>query len=689
MRIEIPEPGRMMQTGSSLLKIIQNNNTPILDLFVRESIQNSLDAAKGIEKYVEVDFNTGTFRKNEFCNNLEDVGPLLVNKLPEDTYEYISVRDYYTEGLTGPLHYKYVENNDYGNLLKLVYDISKAQQQEGAGGSWGLGKTVYFRVGIGLVVYYSRILDDDGRYQSRLAVSLVEDENSNNTIIPSNGKINRGIAWWGQSIGNNQTCPVTDEKEVNEILKIFNFIPYCGDQTGTAVIIPFINKDELLNNNSIEYLDSAENKIKPFWQSSLSDYLSVSVQRWYCPRLVNPNYRYGKYLRVKINDKYISFDGMEPEFQIVQSLYNRANNAVGNNDVLQAEYEDKTFCSEVRLRGIMNTTDAGHVAYTMVDRSILKMNYPDNKPSPYMYFNCEIKGKDSNKPVVCFTRKPGMIVNYENIGKWADGLPESDNEHFIFVVFSLNSENSFTDDSKMMLEEYVRKSEKADHTKWDDYNIGDFNPRIISKIQSQILKKVSADFGTENEQPSERQVSGLGTFFGNLLLPPEGYGTKPAKGSGSNSGNGVTIKHKNIFLRIFTDKTKYEDNQMILLMNIKSSNNIATFSLNLGVDSENGNISSDVWENQLGLQMPFEITEARLKFLDIDGSEEETVLDQNKQTDNNLLILPALCKSGNGIIDKVSFNSQKLRKINADVFLTIRLFKRDLQPVLYIEDEEK
>ena len=31
-------------SGSSLLRVIQNNDMPILDLLVREAIQNSLDA---------------------------------------------------------------------------------------------------------------------------------------------------------------------------------------------------------------------------------------------------------------------------------------------------------------------------------------------------------------------------------------------------------------------------------------------------------------------------------------------------------------------------------------------------------------------------------------------------------------------------------------------------------------------
>ena len=61
MKIEIAEPGRMTQSGSSLLKLIQNNNMPILDLLVRESIQNSLDAKNDTDTYVTVDFFTGEF----------------------------------------------------------------------------------------------------------------------------------------------------------------------------------------------------------------------------------------------------------------------------------------------------------------------------------------------------------------------------------------------------------------------------------------------------------------------------------------------------------------------------------------------------------------------------------------------------------------------------------------------------
>ena len=59
MEIEIAEHGRMTESGSSLLRLIQNNNIPLLDLLVRESVQNSLDAAKEKAKSVNVEFVTG------------------------------------------------------------------------------------------------------------------------------------------------------------------------------------------------------------------------------------------------------------------------------------------------------------------------------------------------------------------------------------------------------------------------------------------------------------------------------------------------------------------------------------------------------------------------------------------------------------------------------------------------------
>ena len=56
MKIEIAEHGRMTESGRSLLRLIQNQEMPLLDLLVRESVQNSLDAVNPEKPFVNVDF---------------------------------------------------------------------------------------------------------------------------------------------------------------------------------------------------------------------------------------------------------------------------------------------------------------------------------------------------------------------------------------------------------------------------------------------------------------------------------------------------------------------------------------------------------------------------------------------------------------------------------------------------------
>ena len=121
MQIEIAEPGRMTQTGSSLIRLIQNNNMPVLDLLVRESIQNSLDARKQDSKYVEVDFFTGKFKSEKLGKELQQITEPLFQKYGNNECDFIAIRDSHTVGLTGVMDYKRVKDNVYGNLLKLVY----------------------------------------------------------------------------------------------------------------------------------------------------------------------------------------------------------------------------------------------------------------------------------------------------------------------------------------------------------------------------------------------------------------------------------------------------------------------------------------------------------------------------------------------------------------------------------------
>lgn len=692
MKIEIAEPGRMTQSGSSLLKLIQNNNMPILDLLVRESIQNSLDAKDEDKEFVIVEFFTGEFDKILLNEELEGITDSLNKKYWKNDYKYIAVRDSNTVGLTGKLHFDDVTDNQYGNLLKLIYEIGKPQEAEGAGGSWGLGKTVYFRLGAGLVIYYSRIINEDGKYESRLAASLVENELEKDSLIPAiPGKSKRGIAWWGQEIGKNKTKPVTDEEYIERILNIFNIDPYDGDTIGTTIIIPYINEQMLLENNQIEYKDGEENKIQPFWRSNLEDYLRVAIQRWYAPRLNNPKYPYGEFLRAKVNMKGISLDNMEPSFQIVQALYNRAvckdNIAdILSNDSVESKSED------IVLRKVLETAKAGTVAFAKVPRKILKTDYPDNKPEPYMYFNCEIRDKEKNKPVLFFTRKPGMIISYDDVGNWVDGIASSNKDEYIFAVFVLNSENKLTGTTEgYSLEEYIRKSEMADHTSWSDFSMGNINPRIVSKVQGQVNSKISKEFSVEEEENPSKLNSGLGKMFGDLLLPPENFGKKPSNGSTGESGRGKHIeKHKNIIFGYDPAKTKYSTTGMTVKLQIKSKGMIKRTGISLSIDSETGAITSVDWEKKMGLRMPFEISGADIVIKKIDGSDDASIISVDSNNTNSKWndILCELDKTPNNIGCGIRICADNEHELDLELYINLKLNRKDVKPLFKLEKNE-
>ncbi len=694
MKIEIAEPGRMTQSGSSLLKLIQNNNMPILDLLVRESIQNSLDARTETDQCVNIEFITGQFNKVDLNNELDGITESLNRRNWKDEYEYIAVRDSGTVGLTGKLHFDDVTDNQYGNLLKLIYEISKPQEAEGAGGSWGLGKTVYFRVGIGLVLYYSRIKNEDGQYESRLAASLVENEMESDSLIPVlNGKSKRGIAWWGEEIeiGKNKTRPITDGIYIENILKIFGIAPYSNDSTGTTVIIPYIDEEMLLENNQIEYKDGEDKIIQPFWRSSLEDYLTIAVQRWYAPRMNNLRYPYGKFLRAKVNGKGISLDKMEPVFQIIQSLYNRAVSLENNGDILDtSEVESKA--EKVILRKVLENTEAGTIAYAKVSRKLLKTEFPDNKPEPYMYFNCEIRDKEKNKPVISFTRKPGMVVSYEDVGGWVEGINSSNKDEFIIAIFVLNSDNRITGtDISYSLEEYVRRSEMADHTSWGDFSMGNFNPRIVSRIQGQVNSKISKEFSLEEEENSSRLNSGLGKMFGDLILPPENFGRKPSAGNGKVQGGGQQLeKTRNIMFGYDASKTKYTSDGMTVKLDIKSRKKIDATGVKLAIDSENGAISANDWENKMGLYMPFEIEACDISVIKLDGKEcnylchIENDIPKDKVSEMTCLLIKTDSQTG----CEIHISMEEKRLIELELTVTLKLNRRDVKPLFIVEKIE-
>lgn len=520
-------------SGSSLLRAIQNNDIPILDLLTREAIQNSLDAKLDTSASVDVEINISKFDEKKLANSIEPFGSKLLEKYKDENLDtFISFSDTNTTGLTGPKNMSEVINNNYGKFINLIFNIGKAQTIENSGGSWGYGKTVYYRVGIGLVIFYSRIKNYDN-YESRMVISLVENEE--NTIIPSYNNESRpktGIMWFGKKNNQiDQLNPLTDEEEIKQILEIFQLKAFEGESTGTKVIIPFIDEKKLLNDANKE-----DNALP--WNESVDKYIKVSVQRWYAPRLMNPYFKDNPYLKLKINNKYFHpEEDFLPLFKKIQELYNAGTGSIKDNSIKVENIK--------LLNTFLNEMEAGKIAYIKMNKDDLKMNQPYNEPSPYLQvFNTKYNEKDDGYSIITFCRRPGMLLKYDVGESWSNSIKVND-DNYIIGLFIANSSNLIKvkeDDEKKSFEKYLRACEKADHADWIDLS----NYTIIKRVQNQIKSKINNCYEDIDYKITRSVDTRLSRTLTNRLLPPIGFGKRP---SSFNENENKKEINANKFLR--------------------------------------------------------------------------------------------------------------------------------------------
>jgi hypothetical protein len=158
------------------------------------------------------------------------------------------------------------------------------------------------------------------------------------------------------------------------------------------------------------------------------------------------------------------------------------------------------------------------------------MDPPDNCFAPDQYLDLEHGIQEGAKPVICYTRKPGMIVSYENDTPWVKNVPASGPDEYVIGVFTLNSENELKD-SDMSLEEYIRAGELADHCSWTDRQIGRLAPSIVNRIQNGGSRKLSSLMSESKVRTGESLLQKQSARLGKLFLPPQGFGKEGSPNS--------------------------------------------------------------------------------------------------------------------------------------------------------------
>ncbi len=602
--------------GSGSLKALQNDNLPEIDLLVREAIQNSSDASlRESGDSFGVSLNYKTFSPKQFNDLLSDVKDILNERYPESEADYLEIRDYKTSGLTGSVRRAEVAQfpDDHGNYFKLVFDTGKEQTNSDdgmAGGSWGYGKSVYFRFGIGLVLFYSQIKTDGG-YESRLIVALVEHENSENAILSGVREDAIGRAWWGRRDAEDSTelLPITDLAEIKEILNVFGVEPFGLTETGTSIIIPYIDKEKLMDGIFPEHCGISEDVISMCsFKDDIVEYTKLAIQKWYAPKIFNKNlakYSNQKWLAVRVNGVGIKNTDMRPLFQLVQELYTSALSA---NKFGKQDYNSELF------RGIKSVPvpskkvqgdRAGFVSTVIVTNKELGSTGAIIPPQAYLRLFGMLT---QNDPIVMYARAAGMVLDYKIEGKWTKGLikPEGEDEMLIsFFVpdcgLKLKEDKVLGEYSGMSLGNYLRKCEKSDHMAWTDPS----SLTVVTNIASQTTAKINDCYRAKSSAESEGTASKLSGKLGRKLLPTLSFGKKKGGfgGPGGAGGSGGTINNLDCILRqsiISADSMTIEFE--LRFKNIRKEAFIGVF-----VESEVGLMDAHSWKTGIGTVFPIEI----------------------------------------------------------------------------------
>lgn len=617
--------------GSVTLKSLQNDNIPELDLLVREAIQNSSDAAlQEADDSFTVKFNTGTFVPARFNTYLSGIESILDEMFSGETADFLEIRDTKTQGLTGPLRIDDMLSDDHGNFFKLIFDTGKKQTQVGAGGNWGFGKSVYYRVGMGIVVFYSRI-KIEGSYESRLIITLVENEENPDAILAKINPRSAGKAWWGIKEGKDDFLPITDDELILEILNVFGIPAFRPNETGTSIIIPYIDKQKLLKNIIPEEANISDDiRARCTWASNFEEYLILAIQKWYAPKIHNQHLKEfcnKKWLRVYVNNKPIRYDTMLPFFKLVQELYTIAIAKTYDYDY-QSEWLSNAICSAVPIRNYFDTSEnsstAGYVAAIRINTEDMYggQNYMD----PCIYTRHFENDPDINEPIVMYSRDPGMVIEYTIAGPWVKGItPPECSDEYIFAFFvpittkKLKADLSEKKYADMELGEYLRECEASDHMGWKD----PANMQVVERIQKNTVNQIFGKIVSVKTKQIEATASKLSGKLGRKLLPRIGYGRVP-RGGGSG-GSGGSSKLNNVEINIIS--SNITEAELTIEYELKLTNGKKTAELTVLIDSEGGLIDPKAWRNDIGTEFPVEFTEVTIHSLSSTTEEKKIFTD--------------------------------------------------------------
>lgn len=685
--------------GSVTLKSLQNDNVPELDLLVREAIQNSSDAALMEEgKSYAVNFQSGKFVPAHFNSLLYGIKDILNGRYPDQEADYLEIRDTKTSGLTGVIRKAEIKKDDHGNFFKLIFDTGKRQIISNAGGNWGFGKSVYYRVGIGIVIFYSRIKIDESNYENRLIITLVEDESrvdqygNDCTLLNAIEPLSAGKAWWGIRDGED-LLPLNEDELINSVLDVFGIKPFKEKETGTSIVIPYIKTKELLDGIipvEAEIREDVREHFVNHWALSVSSYLRLAIQKWYAPKIHNrelPAFCKNKWLHVSVDNVPISKQDMLPFFRLTQDLYTCALAKSYEHEYISDKFDNITILP-VNIRSYFESgMVSGYVAIARISK--IELNGTENVLSPYDYIGKFEADGELNEPIVMFARDPGMVIDYAITGAWVKNVPPPESsEDFLFAFYVPTTDKRIKSDlgvpeyAGKTLGEYLRDCEASDHMAWID----PVKMQIVQRIQRNTINAINGHIKKSSIANVDATASKLSNRLGKNLLPRIGYGKKKPSG-GTGGGGGTGTKITNISFQITSQVIRGNEVEMDFILKMMHGKKNAVVSLMIA--SEAGWIDAKSWKDDIGTEFPVRVTNCFIDTVRTSVSDYPIEIKQNCDSDHvsveaEEIKVAIISENGDDIFSQIQISPHLINpEINGKI--RIRAYDKKYQYTFRIE----
>lgn len=212
-----------------------NDEVSLAEALVRESIQNSTDAAIGTAP-VKVRFTIREVSGEDaqrLTAQLRSLRPHYkacgfdATAMNAERFRVLAIEDFNTKGLTG----SFIET-DKGNFDRFWRTVGDSGKKGKAGGRWGLGKLVYSSASA-LKCFYGLTVTAENPAPALLGHVVLENHRIDNTFHPAHG-----FYFEGRSVPLGLQQPIHTATEISELSQMGGLER--TSQTGLSLIIPYL-----------------------------------------------------------------------------------------------------------------------------------------------------------------------------------------------------------------------------------------------------------------------------------------------------------------------------------------------------------------------------------------------------------------------------------------------------------------